>query len=262
MKTLILVVLVSFALGCFAQNDTLVWSDEFNGTGLPDSARWSYDLGSSGYGNREIQDYTNSTKNVRQVNGVLVIEAIKSGNSWTSARLVTRNLYSFTYGRIVYRAKLPGGYGTWPALWMLGENIAKVGWPASGEIDVAELRGIEPGILYSSIHAPANYGNNVKTATLKVKNIDSEFHLYQANWTPDRIEFSIDDKIFFTYKPEVLNGSTWPFDSPFFIIMNIAMGGNWASDPKLETNGLKNGIDSSLTSIKMEVDYVRVYKPK
>jgi len=261
MKILLLLgVLVMFHT-CFAQHDSLVWSDEFNGTGLPDGSKWNYDLGSNGFGNNEIQEYTNNTRNVRQENGNLVIEAIKSGSSWTSARIVSRDKYEFTQGRIVFRAKLPSGVGTWPALWMLGENIAAAGWPACGEIDVAEHRGKEYGVIYSSIHAPANYGNNVKTATSRIKNFDSEFHLYQANWKPDRIEFSIDDEVFFTYKPEALNNATWPFDKPQYIIMNIAMGGNWGSETKYETNGSKNGIDPSLSSVRMEIDFVRVYKP-
>ena len=262
MKLYLLIAFVWFAQNCLAQQDSLVWSDEFNGSGVPDASRWDYDLGNSGFGNNEIQNYTNSARNVRQENGNLVIEAIKSGISWSSARLVSRGKYEFTEGRLVFRAKLPAGVGTWPALWMLGANIDSVGWPACGEIDVAEHRGKEYGILYSSIHVPANYGNNVKTATRELPNFGSEFHLYEVNWKHDRIEFSIDNELFFTYKPELLNESTWPFNNPQYIIMNIAMGGNWASEAKLETNGLKNGIDPALTSVKMEIDYVRVYKPK
>jgi beta-glucanase (GH16 family) len=261
MKTLIIVALVWFALGCAAQNDKLVWSDEFDGNGLPYPGKWGYDLGNSGFGNNEIQNYTNKTQNVRQENGVLIIEALKSGNSWTSARVVSRDKYQFTHGRVVFRAKLPAGVGTWSALWMLGANIAEASWPACGEIDVAEHRGIEQSIIYSSIHAPANYGEHVSTATHKVKSFDSEFHLYEANWKNDRVEFSIDNELFFTYKPDTLNSSTWPFDKPCYLIMNIAMGGNWASDPRFETNGLKNGIDPLLNSVRMEIDYVRIYEP-
>ena len=262
MKVLLFIAFVCLAQICLAQHETLVWSDEFNGTGLPDSSKWNYNLGSNGFGNNEIQEYTNRVQNARQEKGVMVVEAVKAGNSWTSARLVTNHKYEFTHGRVVFRAKIPAGVGTWPALWMLGENIDSVGWPACGEIDVAEHRGKENGVIYSSIHVPANYGNNVKTATKELKSFDSKFHLYEARWKSDRIEFSIDNKLFFTYKPELLNSATWPFDKPCYIIMNIAMGGNWASDPKLETNGLKNGIDLSLTKVRMEIDYVRVYDSK
>ena len=262
MKALIITAFVFFAQICLAQHETLLWSDEFSGTGLPDASKWGYDFGSSGWGNNEIQNYTNSTLNVRQENGLLIIEALKSGNTWTSSRVVSRDKHEFTQGRVVFRAKIPAGVGTWPALWMLGANIDSIGWPACGEIDVAEHRGVEHGVIYSSIHAPANYGPNVSTATHKLKSFDSEFHLYEANWKSDRIEFSVDNELFFTYKPDLLNSSTWPFDKPCYIIMNIALGGNWASDTKLETNGLKNGIDPALTKVRMEIDYVRVYESK
>jgi len=260
MKTLLLFVLISFAHECFAQQDTLIWSDEFNGTGLPDATNWSYDLGNSGWGNNEIQNYTSQSQNARQENGVLVIEALKSGNSWTSARLISNNKYEFSYGRIVFRAKLPVGIGTWPALWLLGENIFTVGWPVCGEIDVMEHVGKDPGVIHSSIHSSSSYGNTVNTGIKFVSNFDTEFHLYEAKWKSDRIEFSIDSSLFYTYKPDVYDNSTWPFNKPFFFIMNIAMGGNWGSDPQYETGGLKNGIDPALTFARMEVDYVRVYE--
>lgn len=261
MKALILITLVWFALNCFAQQDTLVWSDEFEETGLPNSANWTYDLGTGGWGNNEIQNYTNKTQNVRQENGVLIIEALKSGNSWTSARIITKNRYDFTYGRIVYRAKLPIGRGTWPALWMLGKNISSVGWPACGEIDVMEHVGKNPGVVQSALHTPSSNGNTINKGSKSISGFNTEFHLYEANWKSDRIEFRYDNTLVYTYKPSVLNSSTWPFSKPFFIIMNIAMGGNWGSDPQYETNGLKNGIDPALTSARMEIDYVRVYKP-
>ncbi len=262
MKTIILVILVWLAQSCFAQQDTMVWSDEFTGTGLPDADKWNYDLGSSGFGNREIQNYTNSTQNVRQENGVLVIEALKSGSSWTSARVVSKGLHNFTYGRVVFMAKVPEGSGTWPALWMLGANVSVVGWPACGEIDIMEHQGKNPGLIHSTVHVPAGFGDGSSTGVQKINSYNTEFHLYEANWKPDCIEFSIDNVLTHVYRPEVKNDSTWPFDKPCYIIMNIAMGGNWGSDPKLETNGLKNGIDPALNSVRMEVDYVRVYQPK
>jgi len=260
MKNLILIAFLWFAQNCFAQQDTLVWSDEFDGSGLPNSSFWGFDLGDSGWGNNEIQNYTNLSQNVRQENGNLVIEAIKSGTNWTSARVLTNNKFEFTCGRIVFRAKLPAGIGTWPALWMLGANFGTVGWPGCGEIDVMEHVGKDPGVVHSSLHSLSSFGNTVNTGINYVDAFDSEFHLYEAKWKSDRIEFSIDSVLFYTYMPSEYNNSTWPFNKPFFLIMNIAMGGDWGSDPQYETGGLKNGIDPSLTSVKMEVDYVRLYE--
>jgi len=262
MKTLILLVFIWFAQNCFAQQEKLVWNDEFNGAGMPDSSKWTYDLGSSGFGNNEIQEYTNNSQNIRLENGVLVIEAIKSGDAWTSARITTENKYEFTYGRIVFRAKVPVGSGTWPALWMLGENADSIGWPACGEIDVMEHVGRNPGYFHTTVHTPSNYGTSktMNTDTVQLSNYSTEFHLYEANWEPDRIEFRIDNNLVYIYQPEIMNESTWPLDKPFYIIMNIAMGGNWGSDTKYETNGLKNGIDPDITSARMEIDYVRIYK--
>ncbi|MDN4166691.1 family 16 glycosylhydrolase [Cytophagales bacterium LB-30] len=247
-------------LSARAQCERLVWSDEFEGTGLPNSQYWGYDLGQNGWGNNEVQNYTNTTNNVRQENGLLVIEAKKSGSTWTSARVKTQAKFNFTYGRIAFRAKLPQGSGTWPALWMLGENINTVGWPACGEIDVMEHVGRDPGRIHSTLHTPSSFGNSQNTSTKIVNDYNTNFHIYEAVWTEESIKFYIDGQIFYTYAPATKNSSTWPFNSPFFIIMNIAMGGNFGSDPQYETNGQKNGIDPALTLARMEIDYVRVYE--
>lgn len=244
----------------FSQTEMLVWSDEFNGSGVPDAANWGYEIGNNGWGNNEIEFYTNLSQNARQENGVLKIEARKAKNMWTSARLVSKGKVTFTYGRLVFRAKLPAGSGTWPALWMLGSDIDSAGWPACGEVDVMEHIGREPTKVHCSLHSPSSFGNTVNTAVKTVDTYNTEFHNYQVNWTPEKIEFSIDSVLLYTYNPAVKNASTWPFNKPFFIIMNIAMGGNWGSDPQFETNGLKNGIDTVLTDVTMEVDYVRLYQ--
>ncbi|MEI7663492.1 MAG: family 16 glycosylhydrolase, partial [Bacteroidota bacterium] len=215
-----------------------------------------------GWGNNEIQNYTNLTQNSRQEGGVLIIQALKQGYSWTSARLLTRYKFTFTYGTVVFRAKLPTGSGTWPALWMLGANLGSVGWPACGEVDVMEHVGKDPGWVHSSIHTPSSYGATVNTQPKFVKTFDTVFHSYQVKWTPEKIEFSIDSVPFYTYNPAVKNSSTWPFDKACFLIMNVAMGGNWGSDPQYETGGLKNGINPSLNSATMTIDYVRVYQTK
>lgn len=243
----------------FAQNDIL-WSDEFNGTGVPDQTKWSYDLGSSGFGNNEVQNYTKELSNARQQDGHLIIEAKKDNNEWTSARLLSKNKFDFQYGKLVFRAKLPAGSGTWPALWMLGKEIDNLGWPAAGEIDVMEHIGRRPEVVQSAIHTNSSYGNTENIGFTTVPDFDSVYHLYQLNWTKDKLEFSVDDDIYYTYEPAVKDNDTWPFNKPFFIIMNIAMGGNLGSDPKFEKGDLRNGIDPKLTSVRMEVDYVRVYK--
>ena len=259
MKSLLIVLLTTLAFLGYSQ-ETLLWSDEFDGSGVPDPAKWSYDLGASGWGNNEIQNYTDSYQNSRMEGGVLAIEAVKMGNIWTSARLRTNDKFEFKYGRIVFRAKLPAGRGTWPALWMLGENIFTAGWPACGEIDVMEHVGKNQGNVHCSIHTPSSYGNTVNTTWKLIPNVTTEFHTYEARWTPEKIEFSIDSVLLYTYNPFFKNASTWPFDKPCFIIMNIAMGGNWGSDPQYETGGLKNGVDPALTLARMEIDYVRVYQ--
>jgi beta-glucanase (GH16 family) len=259
-KPILLIFFISLSLAANAQQDSLIWSDEFNESGAPDPTYWSYDIGASGWGNNEIQNYSNSLQNSWQANGSLFIKALKSGNSWTSARIITSNKFNFTYGKVVYRAKLPTGSGTWPALWMLGQNFSTVDWPACGEVDVMEHVGKNPGIVHGSIHTPSSYGNTVNTNTINVPTFSTEFHLYEVKWFPDRIEFRVDSTLYYTYKPSVRNASTWPFNKPCFLIMNIAMGGNFGSDPQYETNGLKNGIDPSLYYAVMELDYVRVYK--
>ncbi len=246
-----------------AQCYELVWSDEFNVGVQPDPAYWTYDLGTgnSGWGNNEIQVYTNQSENVRIEDGRLILQALRqNGNNWTSARVKSQGRYNFTYGRIEFRAKLPAGSGTWPALWMLGENITGVGWPACGEIDVMEHVGKDPGKVHSSLHTPSSFGATVNSRTKNVPDFSSDYHLYQAEWTPDGIIFSIDDQPFYTYNPASKTASTWPFNSPQFIIMNVAMGGNFGSDPQYETGGQRNGIDPNLMSATMEVDYVRVYQ--
>lgn len=255
--------LLSFVHTVSAQCLELVWSDEFNTDGAPDPANWSYDLGAGqgGWGNQEVQVYTNNTQNVRVENGRLIIEASKgSGGGWTSGRIKTQGKKNFKYGKIQFRAKLPTGSGTWPALWMLGSNFTSVGWPACGEIDVMEHVGKEPGRVHASLHTPSSFGGTVNTATTNVNDFATEFHDYEVSWDATRMTFMVDGNAFYTYNPAIKNADTWPFNNEFFIIMNLAMGGIFGSDDQFETGGLQNGIDPNLTSARMEVDYVRVYQ--
>jgi beta-glucanase (GH16 family) len=229
----------------------LVWSDEFKSNGKPDSANWTYDIGNGqdGWGNHELQHYTKSSDNIYVKDGRLFIEAKKKDGAWTSARLKSQGRRNFRYGKIVFRAKLPVGKGTWPALWLLGEDIASAGWPKCGEIDVMEHVGRNPAVVQSALHTPSSSGDTKNRGETKVPTFDSEFHDYEVSWTESKMDFSVDGKIYYTYQPTVKDKETWPFDSNFFLIMNIAIGG-----------GLGGTVDPDLTSARMEVEYVRVYE--
>lgn len=264
-KVLAALTLLCWAVPAHSQStgfNELVWHDEFEGEGTPDPAFWNYDLGTGqgGWGNNEVQSYTNQSSNVRRSGGKLVIEANKNNGAWTSARIKTQGKFNFTYGRVEFRAKLPKGAGTWPALWMLGESITTKGWPACGEIDVMEHVGRDAGKIHGTLHTPSSYGNTVNTNSTVVSDYGDNFHVYAAEWTPEAIRFYVDNTLFYTYAPVNKDAATWPFNDPQFIIINLAMGGNWGSDPQYETNGQKNGIDPALTTARFEVDYVRVYQ--
>ncbi len=229
--------------------NNLVWADEFETDGTPDAANWSYDLGAGGWGNGEVQTYTNSAENVSVSDGTLKITAKADGDAYTSARIKTQGLQEFMYGRIEVRAKLPQGGGTWPAIWMLGANFEMAGWPACGELDIMEAVGNNPGYVQCAVHTPSSYGNTQNMASTTVANASSEFHVYSMNWSADQISFLIDEEIYYTYAPENKNTDTWPFDAKQFIILNVAMGGNLGGE-----------IDPAFTESAMEVDYVRVYQ--
>ncbi len=230
--------------------DVLIWSDEFNGTGPLSSTTWGYDLGQSGWGNNEIQNYTSNPANVRQEGGSLIIEALKSGSTWTSARVKTQNKKTFTYGKIVFRAKLPSGSGTWPALWALGNNISSVGWPACGEIDIMEHVGKNQNVVQAALHTPSSSGNTVNKGSVTVNTVSTAFHEFAVSWNADRMIFSVDNIPYYTYNPSPKTASNWPFNADQFLIMNIAMGGNLGGP----------AIDPAITVARMEVDYVRVYQ--
>ena len=226
----------------------VIWSDEFNVDGAPDSSKWGYNTGTgNGWGNNELQYYTNRSENVKIEGGVLKITAIKEnylGSQYTSTRMLTKGKFSFKYGRAEVRAKLPAGGGTWPAFWLLGDNIDTAGWPACGEIDILESVGNNPNVIHSSLHSPGRSGNTPDTKTTTAPNSTTEFHIYAAEWSAENIKFYVDDNLFYTYK----NSSTTPFNQKFFIILNFAMGGNFGG-----------AVDPNFTNATYEVDYVRVY---
>ena len=240
----------------------LVWADEFNYEGLPDREKWSYDVGGHGWGNKELQFYTDGRKeNARVENGSLIIEARKDNwqdHEYTSARLVSKTKGDWTYGRFEARAKLPTGKGAWSAIWMLPTTKSYGEWPSSGEIDIMEQVGFEPNVVHASVHTKAYYHviNTHKTARTEVSNATTGFNVYAVEWTPEEIRGYINDRQYFTFKNERLTNPAadyqqWPFDQPFHLLLNIAIGGTW---------GGQQGVDPAVWPQRMEIDYVRVYQ--
>lgn len=234
----------------------LTWSDEFDGQAgqLPDATKWAFDIGTGdgGWGNAELQTYTNSPANVSlDGGGNLVITAIQESNRFTSARIKTQGLFAQKYGRFEARLKTPYGPGMWPAFWMLGENIGTVGWPQCGEIDIMELRGQEPHIIHGTIHGPGYSGGNPVSKSYALKNgrFDSNFHLYAIEWDEDKIDFFVDDYLYQRIERKDVPGE-WVYDQPFFILLNVAVGGNYVGFPTAQTPFPQ----------KMIIDFVRVYQ--
>jgi beta-glucanase (GH16 family) len=236
---------------------TLVWQDDFTGNAL-DGNTWNYESGngSGGWGNNELEYYTNSPKNVFVSNGNLIIEARKEsigGFNYSSARITTQNKKTFTYGRVDIRAKLPKGKGIWPALWMLGSNITTVGWPASGEIDIMELLGHEPSKAYGTLHygaSSATHGSKGTSYTLSGTSFYDQFHVFSMDWKQDEIKLYIDNTLFLTVTKADVGSSPYPFNAPFFFIFNVAVGGNWPGSPDATTTFPQ----------RMIVDYIRVFQ--
>ncbi|MBA4318980.1 MAG: licheninase [Flavobacterium sp.] len=228
----------------------LIWSDEFNDKGAPDSTKWDYNIGGGGWGNNESQYYTNRPENVNVQNGLLSIKAIKEdyeGSHYTSARILTKNKFSFKYGRVEIRAKQPSGGGVWPALWMLGDNKGKVNWPACGEIDIMEYAGNRVNKITAALHHPGHSGGNPDGGNTMIDNAETEFHIYTLEWTPSDIKIFVDNQHFFAFS----NSSSVPFNQDFFLIFNCAMGGTYGGP-----------IDPNFVSSNFEIDYVRVYQNK
>jgi beta-glucanase (GH16 family) len=249
----------------------LTWSDEFDGAdgSAVDPSKWVHDVGGGGWGNSELEYYTNATQNAVVQGGNLVITATTAGASsytcsypssgpckYTSARLLTKGKFSQKYGRIEARIQIPEGQGLWPAFWMLGANIDTVNWPSCGEIDVMENIGTEPSINHGSLHMPAAGTTNDDQLTGMYTlaggaKLGDGFHTYAIEWTSSSITFYVDDMLYETQTPQSATGRTWEFDQPFFIILNVAVGGTWPGTP-----------DSTTTFPQtMKVDWVRAYQP-
>lgn len=242
---------------------TLIWGDEFNGAkgSTPDPARWRHDVGGHGWGNQELQYYTDGAKNTYlDGQGNLIIAARAENNNqqchygpcrYTSGRLLTMGTFAHAYGRYEARMRIPGGQGLWPAFWMLGDDIASNPWPNSGEIDVMENIGRERGTVWGSLHGPGYYGAQSSNGSFTLpggKALSEDFHTYAVEWRPDRITWYVDDVAYATKAPADLPGP-WVFDKPYFLLLNLAVGGSWPGSPDASTQ----------FPARMVVDYVRVY---
>lgn len=241
---------------------TLVWSDEFkdaNGS-APDSTKWTYDIGGNGWGNQELESYTSRPQNVRVQNGNLVITAAQETytgtdgitRNYTSARMKTQGLFSQQYGKFEARIKLPYGQGIWPAFWLLGSNISSVGWPACGEIDIMENMGSKPSAIYGSLHEPQGSGEASLSAAYTLpsgQKFSDDYHVFSVEWEPNEARFYVDGTLYERHTSADMPAGSWAFDHPFFIILNVAVGGNWPGSPDQTT----------VFPQAMLVDYVHVY---
>jgi beta-glucanase (GH16 family) len=241
----------------------LSWSDEFNGAdgSAPDPGKWTYDLGGAGWGNNELQTYTSRSQNVKIQGGNLVISALAEtfagtdgiSRNYTSARLKTQGLFSQSSGRFEARIKIPYGQGLWPAFWLLGNDITSNGWPNCGEIDIMENIGNLPATVYGTIHGPGYSGGSglQSSSKLATGKLADDFHLYAVEWEGTQIRFYLDGLLFGTHtSAEIPTNSVWVFDHPCFLILNVAVGGNWPGAPD----------GTTVFPQQMLVDYVRVYR--
>lgn len=233
----------------------LVWADEFEQDGHPDPEKWGYDVGGHGWGNNELQFYTQRRlENARVVGGRLRIEARREaweGRPYTSARLVTKGKGDWTYGRVEVRAKLPRGRGSWPAIWMLPTTDAPMRWPDDGEIDIMEHVGFDHGVVHASVHT-RRYHHSIgtqKTGRIDVPDAAEAFHDYVIEWSPTHITWLVDGREYFRFDKEPGGQDVWPFDGPFHLVLNVAVGGNW---------GGQQGVDESSLPYVLEVESVRV----
>lgn len=253
--------LLFLALGCAEDEsittlDTLILQEEFDVDGAPDSSIWAYDIGTgeNGWGNNELQYYTNRSENVVVEDGMLKITAIKEsyqGSSYTSARLKTEGLFEQAYGRFEARMKLPYGQGMWPAFWLLGNDINEVGWPQCGEIDIMEYKGQNPTNILGSVHGPgySSSASITKEFTIPNDRFDTDFHVFGIEWTPNSIKYYVDNILYNEITSDDVTGE-WVFDHPFYMIINLAVGGNFVGTPN----------ENTVFPQTMYIDYVRVYQ--
>lgn len=261
MKYLYIVSLLLSFIQCKPREDHLMWSDEFEESGLPNTQNWNIIEGNGcpelcGFGNNEAQYYTSSAENIRIEGGKLVINALKDiEKGFTSAKLTTKEKGDWKYGYIEVRAKLPKGRGAWPAIWMLPTIEDNMEWPKDGEIDIMEYVGYNPSTVYGTIHTESynHVKGTEKSDSVLIEDAHEVFHSYAIHWTDQKIEWLVDD---ISYHSVYKNGdgkAGWPFDHEFHLILNLAVGGNW---------GGKFGIDEESFPLEFVIDYVRVYSQK
>ncbi len=233
------------------------WSDEFDGPAgsAPDVSKWTYDLGATGWGNRELENYTDSRANsFLDGQGNLIIRAEKTADGYTSARLKTQGKFTFNYGKAEARIRIPFGQGIWPAFWMLGANIGRVGWPRCGEADIMENIGREPATVHATVHGPGysgGHGIGRPWALPGGGKFADDFHLFTVVWQTESLEFAVDGATYHQVTPKSLPiGAAWVFDAPMFLLLNLAIGGNWPGKPDATTQFPR----------EMLVDFVRVYR--
>jgi len=251
-KYVIFLFLVFLVLTGSKQTQELIFEEHFDGTLLNESY-WNYELGDGcpnlcGWGNNERQVYTKENVSLRD--GNLIITATQDSAMYQSGRITTAKKVEFQYGIIEVRAKLPLGKGVWPAIWMLGNDIKSVGWPACGEIDIMEYAGKNPNTIHTTLHTSDSHANSKNTKVVRNDDIEYGFHNYKCHWTKDSISFFIDSNLVYTFNPYVKNDKTWPFDKPFYVILNLAIGGNFGGPE----------IDDSIFPREFLVDYVKIYK--
>lgn len=238
-------------VSCSPKEKKLFFFEDFQHSELA-GKHWNFELGDGcpelcGWGNNELQIYTKT--NVEVKDGFLIIRADKKGDHYYSGKITTKNKVEFTYGTVEVRAKLPRGKGVWPAIWMLGSNIDEAGWPAAGEIDIMEYVGKSPGEIHTTLHTPESFGNTVNTKVTQKEDIERGFHSYKMDWTKDAIRFFIDEEMVYEYSPPNKDKDTWPFKQNFYLILNLAIGGNLGGPE----------IDESIFPVEFIIDYIKIY---
>jgi len=253
MKHLLIIISLITIFSCKEEKqENIVFFEDFNTENLNET-HWNYELGNGcpnlcGWGNNERQYYTK--ENVSIKDGNLVITATKDSTKYYSGRITTKDKVEFTYGTVEVKAKLPLGHGLWPAIWMLGSDIEEVGWPACGEIDIMEYVGKTPHEIHTTLHTPSSFGQSINTNVETLENIEEGFHVYKTNWSKDAIKFYIDNQLVYTFSPEEKDKKNYPFNKPFFIILNMAIGGNFGGPD----------VDDSVFPQEFIIDYVKVYQ--